>query len=213
MINYLPEIYHDELVYSWFCRYYIHSGCLTHKMALDDILLKRCHNPSKEFIGHLNQNAVKKIEEVIPMEKLVIEHTMYPQYARFLPLEEKKKALYHLGYDFCDPHHLFAILPRTEDDMNLKYCPICVHEDREKYGETYWHRKHQIRNMQTCYKHGCVLVSSEVSVKSEQCYSFCSAESLNESNAILMLLPKCGKPFWLFPHTCIFENKQRKLLS
>ena len=84
--------------------------------------------------------------------------------------------MYHLAYDFCDPHHLFAILPRTEGDMNLKYCPLCVREDRQLYGETYWHRKHQIRNMQTCYKHKCMLESSNVSAKSEQCYTFYSAE-------------------------------------
>ena len=34
MIAYFPAIYPDELVYSWFCRYYVHSGCLSHKMAL-----------------------------------------------------------------------------------------------------------------------------------------------------------------------------------
>ncbi len=50
MISYLPEIYPDELVYSWFCRYYVHSGCLTHRMALKEILYSRCNNPSKEFI-------------------------------------------------------------------------------------------------------------------------------------------------------------------
>lgn len=176
MIAYLPELYEDELVYSWFSRYYIHSGCITHKMALDDILLKRHHNPSKEFIGHLNPSAHKKIQEIMSMEDLVLNHTMFPQYARFLPLAEKKKALYHLGYDFCDPHHLFAILPRAENDAFLKYCPICSKEDMERFGETYWHRKHQIRNMQTCYKHSCMLEISNVSAKSEQCFSFCSAE-------------------------------------
>ena len=176
MINYLPSIYPDELFYSWLCRYYVHSGCLTHKMALDDILLKRCHNPSKEFIGHLNPKAQKRIEEIYSMEYLVLNHTMYPQYARFIPLEEKKKAIYHLGYDFCDPHFLFAILPRTKSESNLKYCPLCVQEDRRLCGETYWHRKHQIRNIKSCYKHGCMLESSDVSAKSEQCYSFLSAE-------------------------------------
>ena len=176
MISYLPTIYPDELVYSWLCRYYIHSGCLTNKMALDDLLQKRCHNPSKEFIGHLNSNAVKKIEVVISMDRLVIDHTMYPQYARFIPLEEKKKTIHHLGYDFCDPHFLFAVLPRTQNDLYLKYCPLCVQEDRELYGETYWHRKHQIRNMLTCYKHKCMLESSDISAKSEHCFSLSSAE-------------------------------------
>ena len=72
MISYLPEIYRDELVYSWFCRYYVHSGCLTHKKALDDILYKRCNNPSKEFLGHLNPEMQKQIQEIIPLE-----HDMY----------------------------------------------------------------------------------------------------------------------------------------
>ncbi len=176
MINYLPLIYPDELVYSWFCRYFTHSGCLTHNMALSDLLRKRCNNPSKEFIGHLNPKAQKRIEKTYSMEYLVLNHTMYPQYARFIQLEEKKNAIYHLGYDFCDPHYLFAILPRTKSDTNFKYCPICVQEDREKYGETYWHRKHQIRNMQTCYKHKCMLISSEISAKSHTTFTFSSAE-------------------------------------
>ena len=176
MISYLPEIYPDELVYSWFCRYYVHSGCLTHKMALDDILYKRCNNPSKEFLGHLNPEMQKQIQEIIPMERLILEHTMFPQYARFIPIEIKKKAIYHLAYDFRDVHHLFCVLPRTETDRYLKYCPLCCAEDRQKYGETYWHRNHQIRNMQVCYKHNCMLENSDITAKSEQTFTFCPAE-------------------------------------
>ena len=104
MISFLPEIYPDELVYSWFCRYYVHSGCFTHKMALDDILYNRHNNPSKEFIGHLSSEAQEKIQSLYSLEKLILDHTMFPQYARFLPLERKKNALYHLTNDFCDVH-------------------------------------------------------------------------------------------------------------
>ena len=186
MINYLPPIYPDELVYSWFCRYYAHSGCFTHKMALEDLFLKRCHNPSKEFIGHLNPQAQEKIKEMYSMEYLILNHTMYSQYARFIPLKEKKKALHHLGYEFCDPHYLFTLLPRTKSELYLRYCPLCVKEDREKYGETYWHRKHQIRNIQTCSKHRCLLESSEVAAKSEGAYTFCVAEEFTEETIPIM---------------------------
>ena len=93
MISYLPEIYPDELVYSWFCRYYVHSGYLTHKAALQDIYCKRSDNPSKEFLGHLNPDMQKKIQEIYPIERLILQHTMFPQYARFIPLESKKKAI------------------------------------------------------------------------------------------------------------------------
>ena len=34
MIAYLPTPYPDELAFSWFSRYYVQTGCLTHKAAL-----------------------------------------------------------------------------------------------------------------------------------------------------------------------------------
>lgn len=177
MIVYLPEIYPDELVYSWFCRYYVHAGCVTHKMALNELLYKRCNNPSKEFIGHLNSGAESIISKMYGMDELILNHTMFPQYARFIPLQKKKNALYKLGHEFCDAHHLFSILPRENGEYYLRYCPLCAAEDREKYGETYWHRKHQIRNMTICSKHRCKLVESDVTAKSEQTFIWCDAES------------------------------------
>lgn len=176
MITYLPEIYPDELVYSWFSRYYVHSGCLTHSMALKEILYNRCNNPSKEFLGHLNPDMLLAIQRMYSIETVIIEHTMFPQYARFIPLEQRKEALYHIGFNFCDAHHLFAILPRNEADLFLKYCPMCANEDRQKYGEAYWHRVHQIRNMQICTKHNCRLIKSAITAKSEQTFTFCPAE-------------------------------------
>lgn len=177
MIAYLPEIYPDELAYSWFSRYYVHTGCLTHKSALDDILYKRHNNPNKEFLGHLNPDMLTAIQKMYPIETLILEHTMFPQYARFIPQEQQKAALYHIGFDFCDVHHLFAILPRSEADFYLKYCPLCADEDRKQHGETYWHRVHQIRNMRICPKHRCRLENSAVTAKSEQTFTFCPAES------------------------------------
>lgn len=176
MITYFPTIYPDELVYSWFCRYYVHSGCFSHKIAMQELYCKKSDNPSKEFIGNLNSEAMERIEKIISLDKLVMSHTMYPQYARFIPLEQKKTALYRLGHDNCDIHHLFPVLPRNDGEQHLRFCPLCVIEDREAYGETYWHRKHQIRNMSICTKHKCRLVESSVPAKSEQSFIFCPAE-------------------------------------
>ncbi len=176
MIAYFPEIYPDELVYSWFCRYYVHSGYNNHKAALAELLYKRCNNPSKEFLGHLNADAQKQIQQIYPIKKLISEHTMFPQYGRFIPLEQKKKAMYHLEFDFCDAHHLFTILPRTDTDQFLRYCPLCVCDDKQQYGETYWHRKHQIRGVTVCYKHNCMLENSNVTAKSEQTFTFFPAD-------------------------------------
>ena len=145
-------------------------------MALDDILYSRHNNPSKEFIGHLSSEAKEKIQSIYSLEKLVLDHTMLPQYARFLPSEQKKSALHHLEHEFCDAHQLFPVLPRTENDQFLKYCPLCAEEDRKTYGETYWHRFHQIRNMKICPRHQCLLERSTVPATSAQTYTLCPAE-------------------------------------
>lgn len=177
MIVYMPTIYPDELVYSWFCRYYVHSGCFSHKMALQELYCKKSDYLSKEFIGNLNNEAREQINKIYSLDKLVLDYTMYPQYARFIPLAEKRKALYHLGHDSCDVHHLFPVLPRTDGERYLRFCPLCVKDDRETYGEAYWHRKHQIRNMSICTKHKCRLMEASVPAKSEQSFTFCPAES------------------------------------
>lgn len=177
MIGFMPFIYPDELVYSWFCRYYMYSGFPVNKMGLEDLLYNRHCNPSKEFIGHLNPEMEQAIKRMYPMEKMILEHTMFPQYARFIGSEQKKNSILHLEHDFCDAHHLFAILPRTEADQWLKYCPLCAGEDKERYSETYWHRRHQIRNMNVCTRHKCRLKSSRVPAKSEQCFTLNPAET------------------------------------
>lgn len=177
MISYLPTIYPDELVYSWFCRYYVHTGFFSHKMAMQELYCKRSDNPSKEFIGNLNTGAIEQIEKIYPLDELVLNHTMYPQYARFIPLEQKKAALYRLVYDTCDAHQLFPVLPRNDGERYLRFCPLCMNEDRETYGEAYWHRKHQIRNMGICTQHNCRLMESNVPTKSQQGFRFYPAES------------------------------------
>jgi len=186
MIAYFPILYPDELVYSWFCRYYVHSGYLSHKMALQELFCKRSDTPSKEFIGSLRPEAIELIETIIPLDELVLNHTMYPQYARFIPLEQKKAALYRLGYENCDPHHLFCVLPRSEGETHLRFCPLCVRDDRAMYGEAYWHRKHQIRNMSICTKHKCKLIESNVPAKSEQSYIFYPAENYTFDKSVVM---------------------------
>lgn len=176
MIAYLPELYPDELIYSWLCRYAVHSGNIENRRTLQELYCKKSDYPSKEFLGNLNQETKNSIEKVYSMSDMILYHTMYPQYARFLPLKKKKETLYQLKHGNCDVHHLFSIPPRCEKEQYLKYCPICAREDREQYGEAYWHRKHQIRNLCICPKHRCKLVDSNIPAKSMNTYTFSAAE-------------------------------------
>ena len=63
-------------------------------------------------------------------------------------------------------------------------------EDREIYGEAYWHRTHQIRNMPVCTKHKCRLENSGVPAKSSQSFILEPAEmALEERQARNDVIP------------------------
>jgi len=175
MIHYLATLFPDETCYSWFSRCYVHSGCFSHKHALSQFFCKRSDTVSKEFIGNLNQEARNIIEKAYSLEQLVLEHTMFSQYGRFLPLEQKQEAMHKLAYENCDFHHLFCVLPRRKGEQHLRYCPLCLQEDR-KQGEAYYHRVHQIRDMRVCTKHKCELEETDVTATSHLSFTFCPAE-------------------------------------
>ena len=60
----------------------------------------------------------------------------------------------------------------------MRYCPLCVKEDRRAYGETYWHRIHQVQGMQICGRHGCYLAESDVSMERKAAPGLWNAESV-----------------------------------
>lgn len=163
MISYFPEIYEDELVYSWFARYFAHSGYPCYVNALEDIFIKRNCAADIEFIGPINQEAKRIIESICTMDKLIFEHTMFPQYARFLDLDRQKIATESLIGGGGDPYNLLSI-PTSSSTRVVRYCPLCAQEDREKYGETYFHRSHLIRGIMTCTKHKCKLRNTKVEI-------------------------------------------------
>ena len=48
----------------------------------------------------------------------------------------------------------------------MRYCPVCYQEDLQLHGEPYWHRSHQLPDMQICTKHRCWLVDTDVAYNS-----------------------------------------------
>lgn len=165
---FLPELYPDELVYSWFSRFLVHEGYITNIHVLEALFCdKQNDDPSKEFVGKLNQATREYIEKTYSMKNIVLNHTMYPFYTRFIPLDQRKDALYKLCYENHNVQNLIPISARCDNEKFLKYCPLCAQRDRELYGETYWHRMHQIRNIMICPKHHCQLINSSVFISNK----------------------------------------------
>ncbi|MBR1752184.1 MAG: TniQ family protein [Ruminococcus sp.] len=88
-----------------------------------------------------------------------------PLLCKVLSEEGEIKCIYSIvesyGYYY---NHFQKGLILPDPDRRLRYCPVCAADDREKYGETYWHRVHQIPEISVCAKHRCRLVSAKYKI-------------------------------------------------
>jgi hypothetical protein len=58
----------------------------------------------------------------------------------------------------------------------LRFCPMCLSDDRKQYNETYWHRLHQLSGVLVCPAHNCFLENSLLRWGRESSASFQTAE-------------------------------------
>lgn len=161
MIKFLPPIYPDESVYSYLCRLYIRSGFLWHRGFAAEVFSRWSEIPEYNFTNALNNEFKITLEGYISLERLVMEHTLFSYYARFLPQERRVRAFTYAmkNKPFI---HKYLPIPNGKSEYYLRYCPMCVEVDRERYGESYFHIQHQIPSVHVCPLHNCILVDTAI---------------------------------------------------
>ena len=177
MIAFFPEIYPDELLYSQISRYHSRSGYARYVYTVSDIYQNgKLVHPNVDFVNKYTPDAMNWITKNDTWENIVFEHTMYPAYIRFLPKQRRIDAVN--GIITCEGNwkNLMCI-PLLNEPRYIRYCPECAKEDREKYGETHWHRAHQIPRIRVCPEHRCFLENSEIPVSSKSSPGLYDAEN------------------------------------
>jgi len=100
--------------------------------------------------------------------KMIVEnHTMYPYLSVFYSAEMIAGMNKYINsktpdYDF---EFVQASKARSIRKDFLCFCPECVAEDEMLYGETYWHRLHQIQGVLCCPKHQTKIENSGIATK------------------------------------------------
>ena len=178
MIAFFPDAYPDELLYSQLARYYKRSGYVRYAYAVSDLYKNDTTVfPSFEFVNQYTPDAMSWIVKNKPWEQVIADHTMYPAYIRFLPKLRRQEAL--KGLITCEGNwRNLMCMPTTGEKRYMRYCPVCALEDREKYGETFWHREHQIQRIRVCPKHRCYLENTSAVVSSKSSPGLHDAETL-----------------------------------
>lgn len=175
---FFPNPYRDELLYSVLARYCIQSGNFSLIKNFDDIFGSRNIIASVELPGNLdiitsNLPANSKYSS----DYFIYNNTLFPYIASFLPEERsiEVKGLMKDGQASLIYNKSGYISGNINQNRNFRFCSECMREDLQNYGETYWHRIHQITEVYVCPKHKSVLYESKISMRGNNRQSFIPA--------------------------------------
>lgn len=166
VLPFFPTPYPEELLYSVLARLKARLN-LKGSQTLANLIFGRIYVPAVDLPSHLSE----LMERLPPghsysVDEIIDEHTLLPYYAPFLPPDryrQLRETMVHGKKKFS-----IAGIGQSRVLANLKYCPECVQEDRERWGEAYWHRIHQVPVARVCPRHGIFLCISRVRVRATQ---------------------------------------------
>jgi len=167
MIAWFPTPYPDE-TFDSLCYRYAERMRYPHKNALgEDLFGERIEGVSVDvpnqlayFVAHLPPGSQ------ITAAQLIENHSFLPYYRPFLASETYTQVVAQIMGDQAVPNILGALSKfRKHVPIYLRYCPQCVTADRREYGETYWHRQHQLPGMCVCAEHAVWLEDSPAYAK------------------------------------------------
>ncbi|MED4534172.1 TnsD family Tn7-like transposition protein [Metabacillus fastidiosus] len=162
MLGYFPRFYENELLYSAFARYHIHTGNISSKQTLIDLF----NSGHARTYPHIPRNLEYtynqcKYFNIPSLDKWIFNHTLYYYYLNF-SRDETKVELYQLMYKGDGRKKSVPTNVTLNNNRYFKYCSKCVENDYERYGETYWRKDHQIYAVYYCLKHNELLQDSSV---------------------------------------------------
>jgi hypothetical protein len=98
---------------------------------------------------------------------LTANHTLYPYFAISYSkqLRTEIDTVLNGGISILNINHMISFKIGHSKVKYMRYCPLCVSDDIDIYGETYWHRQHQLSEVIYCNKHFVLLVNSSVSLR------------------------------------------------
>lgn len=153
MTAYIPEFYPDEILYSYLARYQKHTMS-DFSMLCRALFAKKNNRVSLYHIDAVTAmvDSISSLEK-ITFEEILSGHTLFPYFTRFVSRQRREQMIRSLILGKTD--YLLKTKGRVID--TFKYCPICFEDDLVKFGESYWHREHNIPDLSVCPKHNCVL--------------------------------------------------------
>lgn len=178
MIGFFPDPYPDELLYSACARYTERVKYINKQSVKEEIFGGTVSSSIVDFPTRLQSLLEALADNNYSVEEFINKNTLLPFFEPFLP--ESRAQIVRREMAFSDTNNIAARLGiRVKQILSpdyLRFCPLCAENDRQVYGETYWHRIHQLTGILVCPKHLCFLENSLLRWGRKSSASFQTAE-------------------------------------
>jgi hypothetical protein len=166
MIGAFPDLYPDEMLVSAWARYEAWVRYPGRQALLEELFGYGKTDVAFDLPRRLGYfaAALPPGHAAASVEYLISEYTLLPYYAAFLPAERRAAVFDQMGARQGGSIHSLLGINRVAMWLpeRLRYCPVCTTEDRERFGETYWHRIHQAAGVAVCPQHTMWLETTDV---------------------------------------------------
>ncbi|KMM36354.1 TnsD family Tn7-like transposition protein [Guptibacillus hwajinpoensis] len=191
MLVHFPTPYPDELLYSLFARYHKNAGTLSPKQTIKELFGTITNRAVVDLQGNIGTLTQRLKTSKISSQEVIENHTLYPIYRPFIPPDRSndiiKSMIQNNGGSI---HTRTGISASNIKPFNyLRYCPSCCEDDFDKYGETYWHRIHQVPGVLVCPIHSVPIRNSSALIKHANQHEFIIANKITCSNNAERILP------------------------
>ncbi|MBW4579645.1 MAG: TnsD family transposase [Tildeniella nuda ZEHNDER 1965/U140] len=164
--------YPDELLCSIIARYHIRTGNESFSRTHKEFFGKSSQQTRDFFlpcdIGDFVSNLYLKKYTV---DGIIQNHTLYPFYKAFLTDAEAWQVRRSMGGVQNRSISELARISLIEEAYFrkfLRFCPNCLQNHLEQYGESYWNRLHNIPGISVCLVHGSHLLDSKIKIQTQK---------------------------------------------
>jgi hypothetical protein len=169
LLSFFPPCYEDELLYSVFARYHQRSGNLSFKSTLVDLFNTDSIKAVTDFSSGLGV-LTQKIEPLYNFKYFIENHTLVPYYRPFMEAKIYNNTINLMNSSNANGVHISMGIIQSSISFPkyLRFCTECYKLDQLKYGESYWHRCHQLPGVVVCPFHGNILMNSNIPFKQQE---------------------------------------------
>lgn len=184
MLEYFPEVYPNELLYSVLGRFMCHSGILSSRQLPEDVFgshFWRAKTSLQTNLGRLAANLPPSCG--LTAKRLAEGTTLLPYFTAYRSKEDRDWAMAAMIGNDASPRDLYTRLGLMPSSVRLpstlRYCPICRVKMLEWPGELYWRRDHQLPGVLVCPIHPVPLADSRVILADTGRHEFIAADESN----------------------------------